>query len=130
MDPTSGGVALDGSCGSGSGSGAGTGPGSKRPLTTIDGNFTGFNKEAMSILSETNDTMNALTTFMGNTQAFLDEYESFVKRGGGNTVSGGSASGGTTSHTSSPSGNSAGNSTKSNADATGASHGTSEKRRG
>lgn len=130
MDPTSGGVALDGSCGSGSGSGAGTGPGSKRPLTTIDGNFTGFNKEAMSILSETNDTMNALTTFMGNTQAFLDEYESFVKRGGGNTVSGGSASGGTTSHTSSPSGNSAGNSTKSNADATGASHGTSEKTSG
>lgn len=103
MDPTSGSVALDGSCGSDSGSGSGSGE--KRTLTTIDGNFTGFNKEAMGILSETNDTMNALTTFMGNSQAFLDEYESFVNRGRGkNGSSSGSDSG--TSSTSGTSSNS------------------------
>ncbi|WJY88845.1 HtaA domain-containing protein [Corynebacterium confusum] len=98
MDPTSGGAALDGSCGSESGPGSDSGSGNKRTLTTISGNFTGFNKQVMDILSETNDTMNALTTFMGNTQAFLDEYESFTNRGG---KSGSGSGSGTTSGTTS-----------------------------
>ncbi|WP_426717782.1 HtaA domain-containing protein [Corynebacterium auriscanis] len=121
MDPTSGGVALDGSCGSGASSNGDSGSGSKRTLTTISGNFTGFNKEAMSILSETNDTMNALTTFMGNTQAFLDEYESFVKRGGGsNNVSGNSGSG-----TSATTGNAGGTDANSETGTTGTNQGAS-----
>ena len=90
LDPSSGSIALDGSC---VGSGSGSGSGGERPLTSITGSFTGFNKEAMDILSETNDTMNGITTFMGNTQAFLDELESFNNRGGSNSNSGGSTSG-------------------------------------
>ncbi len=110
LDPSSGTIALDGSCSGGSGSGSGGG--SKRPLTSITGSFTGFNKEAMDILSETNDTMNGITTFMGNTQAFLDELESFNNRGESNSNSGGSASGtsnstgGNSASTNSASGNS------------------------
>ena len=66
----------------------------------------------MDILSETNDTMNGITTFMGNTQAFLDELESFNNRGGSNSNSGGSTSGtsnstgGNSASTNSASGNS------------------------
>ncbi|WOH93759.1 HtaA domain-containing protein [Corynebacterium urealyticum] len=97
LDPSSGTIALDGSC-AGGGS-AGGGSGSQRQLNSISGNFTGFNKEAMDILSETNDTMNGITTFMGNTQAFLDELESFRNRGNSNSGTGNSNSGG------SPSGN-------------------------
>ena len=109
LDPSSGSIALDGSC---AGSGSGSDSGGKRPLTSITGSFTGFNKEAMDILSETNDTMNGITTFMGNTQAFLDELESFNNRGGSNSNSGGSTSGtsnstgGNSASTNSASGNS------------------------
>lgn len=91
LDPSSGTIALDGSC-AGGGS-AGGGSGSQRQLNSISGNFTGFNKEAMDILSETNDTMNGITTFMGNTQAFLDELESFRNRGNSNSGTGNSNSG-------------------------------------
>ncbi|TVU56140.1 hypothetical protein FQK23_10090 [Corynebacterium aurimucosum] len=97
LDPSSGTIALDGSC-SGSGGSGGNGSGSKRKLNSITGTFTGFNKEAMAILSETNDTMNGITTFMGNTQAFLDELDSFKKRGDTNSAASGasaSASSGT-----------------------------------
>ena len=52
MDPSSGTVATDGSCG---GSSGGSGSGSKS-LGTISGTFTGRNAEAMAILKETNDT--------------------------------------------------------------------------
>lgn len=99
MDPTSGAIKTDGSCDSGgNSSGSGSG-GTKRTLNTIKGNFTGFNKEIMSMLQESNDTLNAFTTFMGNSQAFLDEYESYQKRFGGGTGAGGNGntSGGTTS---------------------------------
>lgn len=117
LDPTSGAIKTDGSCdsdkGSG-GSGSGAGGGNKRTLTTIKGNFTGFNKEIMSLLQETNDTMNAFTTFMGNSQAFLDEYESYQKRFNG--ASGGAGGNGTTSGTTSGGGtrSGGGNSTQSN----------------
>ena len=110
LDPSSGTIALDGSCSGSSNSGSGSG--SKRPLTSITGSFTGFNKEAMDILDETNDTMNGITTFMGNTQAFLDELESFNSRGESNSKSDGSTSGtsnstgGNSASTNSPSGNS------------------------
>lgn len=104
MDPTSGAIKTDGSCDSASGSGGSGSGGTKRTLNTIKGNFTGFNKEIMSLLQESNDTLNAFTTFMGNSQAFLDEYESYQKRfgggagtGGNGNTSGGTTSGGTTS---------------------------------
>ena len=101
LDPSSGTIALDGSC-SGSGGAGSDGSGSKRQLNSITGNFTGFNKEAMAMLSETNDTMNGITTFMGNTQAFLDELDSFKKRG--NTTSGASGASASTSSGTSTSG--------------------------
>ncbi|WP_448859864.1 HtaA domain-containing protein [Corynebacterium propinquum] len=99
MDPTSGAIKTDGSCDSASGSGGSGSGGTKRTLNTIKGNFTGFNKEIMSLLQESNDTLNAFTTFMGNSQAFLDEYESYQKRfgGGAGTGGNGNTSGGTTS---------------------------------
>ncbi|CAB0637343.1 hypothetical protein FRC0493_00599 [Corynebacterium diphtheriae] len=53
----------------------------KRNVQSISGNFTGFNKEAMAILSETNDTMNAVTIFMNNAGEFLDELDEFNHRG-------------------------------------------------
>lgn len=87
MDPTSGTVTTDGSCAPGTGT-SGSGGKTKRTLTSISGNFTGFNKEVMAMLSETNDTMNGITTFMGNTQAFLDEFESFQNRGKSGSGSG------------------------------------------
>ncbi|MDK4319636.1 HtaA domain-containing protein [Corynebacterium propinquum] len=98
MDPTSGAIKTDGSCDSASGSGGSGSGGTKRTLNTIKGNFTGFNKEIMSLLQESNDTLNAFTTFMGNSQAFLDEYESYQKRfgGGAGTGGNGNTSGGTT----------------------------------
>lgn len=99
MDPTSGAIKTDGSCDSGGNSGGSGSGGNKRTLNTIKGNFTGFNKEIMSMLQESNDTLNAFTTFMGNSQAFLDEYESYQKRFGGGSGTGGTGnnSGGTTS---------------------------------
>lgn len=84
LDPTSGIVALDGSCPSPIGSnsdGNGRNGNKKRSVQSISGNFTGFNKEAMAILSETNDTMNAITIFMDNTGEFLDELDEFNRRG-------------------------------------------------
>lgn len=110
MDPPSSGtVATDGSCG---GSSDGTGSGSKS-LGTISGTFTGRNAEAMAILKETNDTMNGLTTFMGNTESFLDQLESFRSRTEAatgtttstttSTTSGSGASGASTSSAASPS---------------------------
>ncbi|TQE42519.1 hypothetical protein EJK80_12075 [Corynebacterium phoceense] len=109
MDPSSGTVATDGSCG---GSSDGTGSGSKS-LGTISGTFTGRNAEAMAILKETNDTMNGLTTFMGNTESFLDQLESFRSRTEAatgtttstttSTTSGSGASGASTSSAASPS---------------------------
>ncbi|AJI79407.1 HtaA domain-containing protein [Corynebacterium singulare] len=111
LDPSSGTIALDGSC-SGSGGAADNGSGSKRQLNSITGNFTGFNKEVMAMLSETNDTMNGVTTFMGNTQAFLDELDSFKKRGDTNSaaapaVSASAQSGNSTSGSTSTPGRSA-----------------------
>ncbi|AFH90292.1 hemin receptor [Corynebacterium pseudotuberculosis] len=86
MDDTRGHVRLDGQCSpsieGGNGSGGSTG-GKKRALSSIKGNFTGFNKEAMSILSETNDTMNATTIFMDNAGHFLDSLKDFETRGTG-----------------------------------------------
>ncbi|SQG63563.1 putative cell-surface hemin receptor [Corynebacterium renale] len=82
LDPARGVVTTDGTCAPGGGTGGGTGGGkANRTLGTIKGNFSGFNKEAMAILSETNDTMNAMTTFMGNAEAFLDQLDSFQNRG-------------------------------------------------
>lgn len=100
LDPASGTVATDGSCGSAGGTG--TGNKGNRTLGTIKGNFTGFNKEAMAILSETNDTMNAMTTFMGNSEAFLDQLDSFQNRGQstGNSAGSGSNTASTNSTTS------------------------------
>ncbi|AMO89032.1 htaa family protein [Corynebacterium simulans] len=84
LDPSSGTVGLDGSCAAGKGTGD--------VPTSITGKFTGFNKEAMAILSETNDTMNGITTFMGNTEKFLSQLKSFYGDSAGN--SGGTAAGG------------------------------------
>ncbi|MCQ9342949.1 HtaA domain-containing protein [Corynebacterium kozikiae] len=89
MDPTSGQIST--SCGATS---SGTTSGNTRTLTSISGNFTGFNKEAMAILSETNDTMNAFTKFMGNSEAFMDAYESFTRRTGAGNGSGSGAGAG------------------------------------
>lgn len=108
MDPSSGTVATDGSCG---GSSGGSGSGSKS-LGTISGTFTGRNAEAMAILKETNDTMNGLTTFMGNTESFLDQLKSFRSRTDAatgtttSTTSGSGTSGAGTSGTASTSGTS------------------------
>ncbi|TFA91994.1 hemin receptor, partial [Corynebacterium silvaticum] len=86
MDDTHGNIRLDGRCSpsieGGNGSGGSTG-GKKRALSSIKGNFTGFNKEAMAILSETNDTMNATTIFMDNAGHFLDSLKDFETRGTG-----------------------------------------------
>ncbi|AKA96052.1 HtaA domain-containing protein [Corynebacterium ulcerans] len=86
MDDTHGNIRLDGRCSpsieGGNGSGGSTG-GKKRTLASIKGNFTGFNKEAMAILSETNDTMNATTIFMDNAGHFLDSLKDFETRGTG-----------------------------------------------
>lgn len=84
LDPSSGTVGLDGSCAAGKGTGD--------VPTSITGKFTGFNEEAMAILSETNDTMNGITTFMGNTEKFLSQLKSFYGDSAGN--SGGIAAGG------------------------------------
>lgn len=115
MDPTSGSVKLDGSCG-GSTGGTGGGGGS-RSLGRISGEFSGANKEIMGILSETNDTMNGLTTFMGNAQEFKKQLNSFANDG--KTTSGGTTSGGTTSGS-----GTSGNTTSGNSDS-GASGGAS-----
>lgn len=105
MDPTSGSVKLDGSCG---GSTGGTGGGGSRSLGRITGEFSGANKEIMGILSETNDTMNGLTTFMGNAQEFKKQLNSFANDG--KTTSGGTTSGGTTSGSGNSGGTTSGNS--------------------
>lgn len=78
-DPASGAIDLSGSTtpiGSNS-DGNGRNGNKKRSVQSISGNFTGFNKEAMAILSETNDTMNAVTIFMDNAGEFLDELDGF-----------------------------------------------------
>ncbi|AKE40655.1 Htaa protein [Corynebacterium kutscheri] len=84
MDRTSGVVGTKSNCGSSNGSsGSNSGGGTTKPIT---GNFTGTNKEVIGLLSETNDTMNALTTFMGNSQIFVKKIGEFTGNGGANTA--------------------------------------------
>ena len=95
MDPASGSVKLDGSCAGGGGGSTGGGTGN---LGKITGNFSGANKEVMGIVSETNDTMNGMTTLMGNAQQFQKQLQSFVGpsgTGGGTGTSGGGGTSGT-----------------------------------
>ncbi|MDO4630813.1 MAG: HtaA domain-containing protein [Corynebacterium sp.] len=105
MDPTSGSITVNGDCAGGSGTNSGGNSGGTKTLNKITGNFSGANKEVMDIVSETNDTMNGLTTFMGNAQEFKKQVTAFANDGktasgtSGTTTSGTTTSGTTTSGT-------------------------------
>ena len=121
LDPTAGVIDTAGGCSSAVAGGTGAASaaaGSQRQLSGISGTFSGFNKAATDLLKETNDTMNGLTTFMRNGQAFMDEYEAFNARvypnasagsaaGLAGSASHGAASNGTAPHGGTPAGGAA-----------------------
>lgn len=105
MDPTSGSIKVSGECAGGTGgTGGGGGTGGTKTLNKITGKFTGANKEVMDIVSETNDTMNGLTTFMGNAQEFKKQVTAFTNDG--KTAAGNSGASGATGGAKSTSGTS------------------------
>lgn len=101
LDPTSGSVKLDGSCGGsggssgsgGSGASGGSGDVCKNAFGKVSGEFSGANKEAMGTLAEINDTLGGINTLMCNALEFKKTVESFSGSKDKNTQSAGGAAG-------------------------------------